>query len=66
MNVRDCNGTKLAAGDSVTPIEDFKVKRSNVTLKHGALIKGIRFPADEAEIEGKSGKVKGWCSRPSS
>jgi protein PhnA len=59
MNVRDCNGTKLADGDSVTLIKDLKVKGSNVTLKRGTLIKGIRLTADEEEIEGKSDKVKG-------
>jgi protein PhnA len=59
MNVRDCNGTKLADGDSVTLIKDLKVKGSNVTLKRGTLIKGIRLTSDEEEIEGKSDKVKG-------
>jgi protein PhnA len=59
MNVRDCNGAKLTDGDSVTLIKDLKVKGSNVTLKRGTLIKGIRLTADEEEIEGKSDKVKG-------
>jgi protein PhnA len=59
MNVRDCNGTKLSQGDSVTLIKDLKVKGSNVTLKRGAVIKNIRLTADEEEIEGKSDKVKG-------
>ncbi len=59
MNVRDCNGTMLADGDSVTLIKDLKVKGSNVTLKRGTLIKGIRLTSDEEEIEGKSDKVKG-------
>jgi protein PhnA len=63
MNVRDCNGTKLADGDSVTLIKDLKVKGSNVTLKRGTLIKGIRLTADEEEIEGKSDKVKGLVLR---
>ncbi len=59
MNVRDCNGTMLADGDSVTLIKDLKVKGSNVTLKRGTLIKGIHLTSDEEEIEGKSDKVKG-------
>jgi protein PhnA len=63
MDVRDSNGTKLADGDSVTLIKDLKVKGSNVTLKRGTLIKGIRLTADEEEIEGKSDKVKGLVLR---
>jgi protein PhnA len=59
MNVRDCNGTKLVDGDSVTLIKDLKVKGSNVTLKRGTLIKSIRLTSDDEEIEGKSDKVKG-------
>jgi protein PhnA len=63
MDVRDSNGTKLADGDSVTLIKDLKVKGSNVTLKRGMLIKGIRLTASEEEIEGKSDKVKGLVLR---
>jgi protein PhnA len=59
MNVRDCNGTKLSDGDSVTLIKDLKVKGSNVTLKRGTMSKGIQLTSDEEEIEGKSDKVKG-------
>ncbi|MEQ1731934.1 MAG: alkylphosphonate utilization protein [Vicinamibacterales bacterium] len=59
MDVKDCNGTKLANGDSVTLIKDLKVKGSSVTLKRGTTIKGIRLTDDASEIEGKSDKVKG-------
>lgn len=59
MDVRDCNGTKLADGDNVTLIKDLKVKGSSVTLKRGAVVKSIRLTDNPGEIEGKSDKVKG-------
>ena len=58
-DTKDCHGTKLANGDSVTLIKDLKVKGSSVTLKRGTVIKGIRLTGDPGEIEGKSDKVKG-------
>lgn len=59
MDVKDCNGNKLADGDSVQIIKDLKVKGSSVTLKRGTVVKSIRLTDDEGEIEGRSDKVKG-------
>ena len=56
---KDCNGAKLANGDSVLLTKDLKVKGSSVTLKRGTVIKGIRLTDDPGEIEGRSDKVKG-------
>lgn len=58
MIVRDSNGTELKDGDNVTLIKDLKVKGTSVTLKRGALIKGIRLTNDEDEIECRAEKVK--------
>ena len=63
MTVRDANGTELKDGDNVTLIKDLKVKGSSVTLKRGAVVKGIRLTGDDEEIEGKSDKVKGLVLR---
>ena len=58
--VRDCNGAVLAEGDTVVVIKDLKVKGSNVPLKQGTLIRGIRLVEDDAEhIEGNSDRIKG-------
>jgi len=59
QQVRDCNGTLLADGDSVTLIKDLKVKGANTTLKRGTLIKNIRLTYNEEEIECNAEKVKG-------
>jgi protein PhnA len=59
MDVRDCNGTLLAAGDSVQVIKDLKVKGSSVTLKRGTVIKNIRLSDDEDVIECNADKIKG-------
>jgi protein PhnA len=59
MNVKDSNGSTLAAGDSVQVVKDLKVKGTSVTLKRGTVIKNIRLTSDEEEIEGNSDKVKG-------
>jgi protein PhnA len=62
--VKDCNGTKLSNGDSVTLIKDLKVKGSGgVTLKRGTLIKNIRLTYDADEIECNADKVKGLVLR---
>ena len=52
MDVKDCNGAKLADGDSVQLIKDLKVKGSSVTLKRGTIVKSIRLTGDPGEIEG--------------
>jgi len=59
MDVKDCNGNKLADGDSVQIIKDLKVKGTSVTLKRGTVIKNIRLTDDEEEIECNAEKVKG-------
>ncbi len=58
-DVKDCNGTVLQEGDSVTLIKDLKVKGTSVTLKRGTLIKNIHLTANEEEIECRVEKVKG-------
>jgi protein PhnA len=58
MEVRDSNGALLADGDTVTVIKDLKVKGTSVTVKRGAVIKGIRL-SSETEIECRIEKVKG-------
>lgn len=59
MDVKDCNGNKLADGDTVTLVKDLKVKGANVTLKRGTVVKNIRLTDDPGEIEGRNDKVKG-------
>ncbi len=63
LDVKDCNGTKLADGDAVTLIKDLKVKGANTTLKRGTLIKNIRLTYNEQEIECNAEKVKGLVLR---
>jgi protein PhnA len=58
MTVRDSNGAELVDGDNVTLIKDLKVKGAGVTLKRGALIRGIRLTDDEDEIECRAEKVR--------
>ncbi len=60
VEVRDCNGNRLAAGDTVVVIKDLKVKGSSIPLKQGSVIRGIRLVEDDAEhIEGNSERIKG-------
>ena len=49
-NVRDCNGTTLADGDSVQVIKDLKVKGTSATLKRGTVIKNIRLTGGDGLI----------------
>ncbi len=58
-NVRDCNGTALADGDSVQVIKDLKVKGTSATLKRGTLIKNIRLTGEDGQIECNAEKIKG-------
>ena len=53
MEVKDCNGTLLNEGDSITLIKDLKVKGSSTTLKRGTVLKNIRLTDSEEEVEGK-------------
>ena len=51
---KDCNGNILEAGDTVTLIQDLKVKGANFTAKRGTAVRRIRLdPDNEAHIEGK-------------
>ncbi len=54
--VVDSNGTRLVDGDSVTLIQDLKVKGGGFTAKQGTLVKGIRLGADATHVEGKVNK----------
>ena len=61
--VKDCNGTKLNDGDSVTLTKDLKVKGANTTLKRGTLVKSIRLTNNPAEVECSTKQVKGLVLR---
>ncbi len=61
--VKDSNGTRLADGDSVTLINDLKVKGTSVTLKRGQMCRNIRLADDEDLIECNVDKVKGLVLR---
>jgi protein PhnA len=65
MIVKDCNGTPLAEGDSVTLIKDLKVKGTSVTLKRGTLVRNIHLTDDPEEIEARVEKVKGLVLKTS-
>jgi protein PhnA len=56
---RDSNGNALQDGDNVTLIKDLKVKGANVTLKRGAMIKGIKLTGNPDEVDCRHEKVKG-------
>ena len=57
MEVKDCNGTPLADGDSVKLTKDLKVKGSSTTLKRGTVVKNIRLTDDEEEIDCRVDKM---------
>ena len=57
--VRDSNGNVLSDGDSVTLIEDLKVKGTSEILKRGTTVKNIRLTDDIGEIECNTKQVKG-------
>jgi protein PhnA len=51
---KDANGNVLAAGDTVTLIQDLNVKGANFTAKRGTAVRRIGLVPDNAEhIEGK-------------
>jgi protein PhnA len=51
---RDCNGTLLRTGDTVSLIKSLDVKGSQITAKIGTVVKNIRTVSDNVEqIEGK-------------
>ncbi|MFD0738446.1 zinc ribbon domain-containing protein YjdM [Lysobacter koreensis] len=60
LPVKDSNGQRLAAGDTVVVIKDLKVRGSSIPLKQGTVIKNIRLVDGDADhIEGHSDKIKG-------
>ncbi len=50
---RDCNGTILEAGDTVTLIKDLVVKGANFTAKRGTAVRGISLTDNPEHIEGR-------------
>ena len=58
MDVKDANGNLLSEGDSVTLINDRKVKSSSLRLKRGTLVKNIHLTNNPEEIEGKVNNIK--------
>ena len=51
---RDCNGTLLIGGDSVSLIKDLDVKGSSINAKMGTAVRNIRLDLnDPTHIEGK-------------
>ncbi len=51
--VKDSNGARLNAGDSVTLIKDLDVKGGGFTAKRGTKVTGIRLTDDPGYIEGR-------------
>ena len=51
---RDCNGTLLNTGDSISLIKDLDVKGSSINAKMGTAVRNIRLDPENSEfIEGK-------------
>ena len=50
----DVNGTPLEAGDNVTIIKDLPVKGSNLVIKQGTAVRGIRLTDNPLHISGKA------------
>jgi len=51
---RDCNGTPLKSGDSVTLVKNLNVKGANFTAKRGTAVRNIKLVADNTNhIEGR-------------
>ncbi|MDR1877685.1 MAG: alkylphosphonate utilization protein [Flavobacteriaceae bacterium] len=57
MEVKDCNGALLKAGDSVIITKTLKPKGVSSPIKMGAKIKSIRLTDSEDEIEGKVNNI---------
>lgn len=61
---RDSNGAELMSGDSVTVIQDLKVKGSSMVIKRGTKVKSITLTDDPALVDCKidgSGIVLKTC-----
>ena len=63
MDVKDCNGTLLAEGDSVSVIKDLKVKGSSSVVKRGPRFKDIHLSDDPELMELRSKQIKGLMLR---
>ena len=57
--VRDCNGTELNDGDTVTVIKDLDVKGAGQTVKRGTTIKNISLTNDPELIDCRTKEIKG-------
>lgn len=55
---KDCNGTILQAGDTVTIIKDLEVKGANFTAKRGTAVRGISLTDNPEHIEGRVNGVR--------
>ncbi len=54
LQYKDCNGTLLSQGDSVTIVKDLKVKGGGFTAKRGTMVRSISLdPNDEQQVEGR-------------
>ena len=51
METKDCNGTLLNEGDTVTLIKDLKLKGSSHVLKRGTVVKKIKLTSNIDEID---------------
>lgn len=59
IEVRDCNGTILQDGDTVTVIKDLEVKGAGQTVKRGTTIKNISLTNDPELIDCRTKEIKG-------
>ena len=50
---KDCNGTILQSGDTVTLIKDLDVKGAGFTAKRGTAVRNISLTSNPEHIEGK-------------
>lgn len=53
----DCNGTRLADGDTVQIIKDLDVKGTGFVAKRGTVVKNIRLTGDPELIDGRVNKT---------
>ena len=56
---RDCNGTILQNGDTVTVIKDLDVKGAGATVKRGTTVKNITLTNDPELIDCRTKDIKG-------
>jgi protein PhnA len=56
---RDCNGTVLQNGDTITVIKDLEVKGAGATVKRGTTVKNITLTNDPELIDCRTKDIKG-------